>query len=1696
MSVRSLSLSLGAILALPCLAFSADAPEKISFHKQIRPIFQANCNGCHQPAKPEGTYDTTSIAKLLKPGESGKAGIVAGKPDESYLLQQITPDKVGKAAMPQGKNPLVERDLQLIRQWIVEGAVDDSPANATSSVDAEHPPVYTRPPVISSIDYSPDGSLIAVAGFHEVLLHKADGSGLVARLIGLAERIESVRFSPDGKQLAVAGGLPGRLGEVQIWDVEGRKLVQSLTVTFDVLYGVNWSPDGKLISFGATDNSVRAFDVASGAQVLFMGSHNDWPRDTVFSTDGSNLISVSRDRTTKLTEVATQRFVDNISSITPGALSGGLAAIARHPQRDEIIIGGADGVPKLYRVFRLVNRVIGDDSNLIREFPALTGRIFSVDISQDGKRIAAASTLDGVGEVAVYGYEFDTALPDDIKSVMAKVASSRNAEENAKLQKYITDGVQQISKVRIDGSSIYSVAFSPDGTRLAAAGGDGQVRLIDPTNGQVVSQFPVAEITPESGSGRPTVVMTAASAVPTPTDKLAEGLQVQALEISPATVEISRPFDYAQLLVTARLSTGEALDVTRMVQWQITSPVAVIAPGGLLTAHANGEATVTASLAGQSIQLPVKIAGFADDFRVDYIREVTPVIAKLGCNSGTCHGSKDGRNGFKLSLRGYDAVYDIRAFTDDLSSRRVNVASPDDSLMLLKSTNFVPHVGGQVTRPGEPAYQIIRNWIAGGARVDLKSPRVASIELLPQNPVAPLAGATQQMRVIATYVDGTRRDVTAEAFIESGNGDVASANSKGMLTAIRRGEAPLLARFEGAYAATTLTVMGDRSGFVWQDPPKFNPIDEFTAAKWQRMKIQPSDLCTDADFIRRVSLDLTGMPPTADDVRAFLNDARDSRVKRDELVDKLIDSPAYVEHWTNKWADLLQVNPKFLGGEGAKLLRDWIEKQVAQNTPYDKFVQEIVTATGSNRENPPASYYKVLRDPVDTMENTTHLFLAVRFNCNKCHDHPFERWTQDQYYETAAYFAQFGLDRDPESKDRNIGGTAVEGAKPLFEIVVDRPTGEVKHDRTGAVTPPKFPYPAKFDVAENASRRQQLAGWMTSPDNQYFAKSYVNRLWGYMFGVGIIDPIDDIRAGNPPTNPELLDYLTQEFIKSGFNTRHVIQLICKSRTYQLSFVSNKWNEDDKINYSHAMPRRLQAESLYDAIHAVTGTQTKFPGYPVGTRAASLPDVASTLGGGFLQTFGKPPRESACECERQGGLQLGPVMALISGPTVGDAIADPNNQLTQLVSKIADDKELINEIFLRILNRPAKDAETAAVLSEMAGLDVDHQQLSMLLAEQEAAWAPVRMKMDEQRTQAIAKAEQTLGDYEKELAPKIVEAETQQKVRIADAEKAVKDYEAMFATKVTEFETQQKDLPVWTVLKAKELKSSMNAKLEQGEDGAIFVDGPNDVGTYTIIVDTELTGVTGVRLEALADSRLGGGGPGRAANGNFVLTEFEAKTAPVANAGAAGQKPASFENAQADFQQDSFAIATAIDGNNKAANNGWAVAPKTGVTHWAVFEVKEASQYEGGTRWIITMHQRYTDKTHQLGKFRLSFTTDKKPVQLGLPAHVQDALAVAADQRTDAHKQALIEFVAGQDQEYAKRKQAVAQAMAPLPTDSKLVQLRKELEEAKVEVKDDPKLVRLRQDVQQSQAQLNNRRLTTAQDLAWALINSPAFLFNH
>ncbi len=672
----------------------------------------------------------------------------------------------------------------------------------------------------------------------------------------------------------------------------------------------------------------------------------------------------------------------------------------------------------------------------------------------------------------------------------------------------------------------------------------------------------------------------------------------------------------------------------------------------------------------------------AETPKVNFLRDVAPILNKVGCTNGTCHGAAKGKNGFKLSLRGYDPQFDYEALLYDLGSRRFNRADPGRSLMLTKPTQQVAHEGGLRFDINSDYYKIIYNWIAQGVPFgDPSADSVSKLDVDPKEIFMEKPGGSVAVKVTATYRDGGTRDVTREAIVDSNVPDVAAVGAQGDIKGARIGEATLLVRYQGVLASVPVTVLNPAPGFAWKQIAQNNYIDQFIDAKLQRLKIQPSPIVDDAGFLRRASLDLTGQLPDTNDVRAFVADPTPSKVKRGRLIDKLIGSPAFIDHWTLKWGDLLQANRKYLGEKGVYAFDEWIRESFVANKPYDKMVREILSSSGSSYENPAANFFRVTRDPKPTMEKTTQVFLGVRMVCAQCHDHPFERWTQNQYYEMSAFYSALGIRPGYE-----VGEEIVYHQRDDFDM---------KHPKDGRVMKPKFIVPASYGssrpVPADSHRRMALAEWVTAKDNPFFAKSTVNRVWSYFFGRGIIDPVDDIRASNPPSNPALLDALTKDFIDHGFDLRQLMRTIANSRTYQSSLATNEWNAGDADNFSHAIPRRLSAEELMDALTMASGVRPVFPETPPETRAEQLPDPHIGKEG-FLDLFGRPSRESSCECERRSDLSLPQALNLVNGKTVSDAVADSNGRIAKAILNGKPDRDLVEELYLASFSRPPTAAE--------------------------------------------------------------------------------------------------------------------------------------------------------------------------------------------------------------------------------------------------------------------------------------------------------------------------------------------------------------------------------------------------------------------
>jgi hypothetical protein len=683
-------------------------------------------------------------------------------------------------------------------------------------------------------------------------------------------------------------------------------------------------------------------------------------------------------------------------------------------------------------------------------------------------------------------------------------------------------------------------------------------------------------------------------------------------------------------------------------------------------------------------------AGLAAEEQVTFLRDVAPILNKTGCTSGPCHGAAKGKNGFKLSLRGYDPQYDYEALLYDLSGRRFNRADPGKSLMLAKPSQEIAHGGGLRFDKDSDYYKTIYQWIAQGVPFgDPAKDSVVEMKVEPKEIFMSKPGETAAVKVVVRYQDGAIRDVTRETSVESNIPDVASVDVRAAAKGERVGEATLLVRYAGKFSTIPVTVLNPKPGFAWKPLPQHNYIDQLIDTKLERLRIQPSLLADDAAFLRRVSLDLTGLLPPPEAVRSFVADPAPSRVKRSKMIDRLISSPAYVDHWTVKWGDLLQTSRKYLGEKGAYEFQQWIRDSVASNKPYDKMVHELLTSRGSSYDDPAANFFRVTREAKPTMEKTTQVFLGVRMVCAQCHDHPFERWTQTQYYQMAAFFSAVGLRAGYEVGE---------------EIVFDqRSEYEMKHPKDGHVVKPEFMLALSkpLPVPGDQRRRDALAEWLISKDNPFFAKAIANRIWSYFFGRGIIDPVDDIRASNPATNPALLDALTKDVLDHNFDLQQLMRTITNSRAYQTSFVTNEWNQNDRDNFSHAMPRRLSAEELMDAVSAAAGAKPHFPEVPEDTMAEQLvdPHIGQE---GFLDVFGRPPRESSCECERRTDFSLPQALNLVNGKTISDAVADPKGRVAKLVLSGKGDAAIVEELYLASLSRVPTAAESDLGAKYVAG----------------------------------------------------------------------------------------------------------------------------------------------------------------------------------------------------------------------------------------------------------------------------------------------------------------------------------------------------------------------------------------------------------
>jgi hypothetical protein len=685
------------------------------------------------------------------------------------------------------------------------------------------------------------------------------------------------------------------------------------------------------------------------------------------------------------------------------------------------------------------------------------------------------------------------------------------------------------------------------------------------------------------------------------------------------------------------------------------------------------------------------LPGMAVAGDVSFRSDVMAVVSKAGCNQGTCHGNARGKGGFQLSLRGQDPANDHQVLTRDWLARRTNIAEQDRSLLLLKATMQMAHEGGQRFAIDSDEYRVLRDWIAAGCADDpADAPRPTVLDVSPTDVLLEAPQWDQPLRVRARFSDGSERELTSRAVYEVGS-PIVEVTREGVIRGQTAGETVVLVRYLDLQVPVRVALIPERSDYVWQGPSPANVVDEHVFAKLRQLKLQPSERSDYATFLRRAHLDLIGVLPTADEARAFLADT--SADKRARLIDALLERPEFADWWALKWADMLRIEEKTLDAKGATVFHQWLRQAFAEGRPLDEVVQQLLAARGSTYSQPEANFYRALRDPFDRAEAVGQLFLGVRLQCAKCHNHPFDRWTQDDYYAWSNVFARV----DYKILENNRRDTNDKHEFDGEQIVFMPDEGDVKDPRTGKPRAPQFlgePEP----VRDDADRLEQLADWLTRAGHDRFAQMLVNRTWRNLFGRGLVEPVDDFRATNPPTHPELLQDLAGELRSHGFDLRHLLRVMANSTTYQLSSIPNETNADDEVNYSRSTVRRLTAEQLADGLAVATGVSLPFQGFPEGTRAAELPGVGAMLrrrsspqaGDELLRVFGKPPRLQSCECERTDETTLNQAFQLVSGGLLHELTSSDQNRIAGLSSR--DPADAITELYWHALSRAPTDAE--------------------------------------------------------------------------------------------------------------------------------------------------------------------------------------------------------------------------------------------------------------------------------------------------------------------------------------------------------------------------------------------------------------------
>ncbi len=1269
----------GLMLLSPAAHSAAPGKRELALAQKALPVLRDECFACHSPEKKKGGLVLTSREAVLKGGSEGVVA-VAGKPVASKLLTSLAKD--ADPHMPP-KKQLPEAQIRSLRDWVKAGlpwsddALSDEgpppppislaplpagfrPAGAVSlSPDARWlaaaqggelslhdlaatnaAPSETIPAhldVIQNLAWSPDGKTIATAGFRRVRLWE---TGPLRRrqdwTNGLVGRVTALAFSPDGTRLAVGDGEAGRSGYVRVFATDSGERIASWRAHADSVLGLQFSADGQRLVTAGGDRQVRVWDAATRREVATLEGHTAQVLAVAFNTNATQVVSGGADKQLKVWDIATREKL-----VTLGNGSAPVTAVA-WPAGTNAIFAATDA-GQLFRYTNLKPHT-GEQSSATadeRHLATVPEVILGLSVSTDGRQLAIARH-DGWVQV------FDGEGKELRKMGPISAATAGATLENSK--------------------PALTPALSP-GER-----GKGSQRM------SLTDQAKKAEgESPLQRAKR-------------------SGVSFTGLSVEPKAVALTPDSPRTRLVLTALGTDGFEYDVTEFARFRSDRRAPfTVATAGELTARGAGTGTVTATFGQLTVEVPVAVSASstngAANAPLSFTRDVLPVLARAGCAAGACHAKADGQNGFKLSVFSYDPKHDYAEIVKDARGRRVFPAAPDESLLLRKPLGLVPHEGGKRFEAGSETHRLLHRWIAEGmAYAQTNEPALERIAVFPPERRYH-RGAVQRLRLEAVYADGSVRDVTRLAAFESNDKEIAQVDEDARVTVGKvTGQGVIVARFMGLVAAARIVVPAERTQPAEQFArlPRNNFVDELAYAQFQRLGLLPSALCTDAEFLRRASLDILGVLPTPEEARAVATAA--TPLDRAALIERLLDRPEFADCWANKWADLLRPNPDRVGVKSVLTLDEWLRDSFRADKPYDQFVREILLTEGSNHRDGPAVVYRDRREPPELTTMFSQLFLGTRLECAKCHHHPNEKWSQDDFYQFAAFFGPV--------KQKGAGlSPPISAGRETFYFA---PGGSVRHPVSGEVMVPKAPDGPVLKPADGADPRAALADWLTATNNPFFARAAVNRVWATFFGRGLVEPVDDFRVSNPCVNDPLLDALAADFAAHGYRLKHLIRTLVGSRLYQLSSTPNETNLADTKNFSRAYRRRLPAEVLLDAVNDATGVPDTFAATAPGTRA--MQTWSYKIDSPFMDAFSRPNPSSDPPCERDRQLSVVQSLHLMNAQNLQAKLGHAAGRVQRLAADSLPPAELVTELYLATLGRLPRAEELQVAVAAFTAPD--------------------------------------------------------------------------------------------------------------------------------------------------------------------------------------------------------------------------------------------------------------------------------------------------------------------------------------------------------------------------------------------------------